>query len=264
MVFAARLPSTAELEAHYGDYGHGWCDSPITRARYRELLDSFEPYRETNRLLDFGCGAGFFLEEARSRGWQTHGTEYSGWALEVTRAKGLDVAEAPISRETYDRGFFDVITAFEVFEHVRDPMAEAELLAHALRPGGLLYCTTPNFNALSRRLLGPRWNVIDYPEHLCYFTPATLRSWLGRCGFVPESVGSSGVSLSRLRDAVGTVGEGAAPHAGSDEKLRETIERSFALRCGKAVVNAGLSACDAGDTLKARFRLSRDSHAARL
>ena len=47
-------------------------------------------------LLDVGCGAGFFLEEARDQGWQVHGNEYSAHAIEVNRAKGLDVIHGPI------------------------------------------------------------------------------------------------------------------------------------------------------------------------
>jgi hypothetical protein len=62
LVFATRRPSDSELEEHYMHYGTAWHDSSITRLRYRELLDAFEPYRQSNRILDFGCGAGFFLE----------------------------------------------------------------------------------------------------------------------------------------------------------------------------------------------------------
>lgn len=262
-VFAARIPSDAELGAHYRNYGHGWFDSPITRQRYRELLKTFEPYRSGNRVLDAGCGAGYFLEEARSQGWEVYGTEYSGWALQLTRAKQLNVLEAPITRASYPEGFFDVITSFEVFEHVRSPMAEADALAHALRPGGLLYCTTPNFNALSRRLLGPRWNVIDYPEHLCYFTPQTITSWLARFGLVRESVSSSGVSLARLRRGLGDTGVEPPGLLGTDEQLRGAIESSPLLRLTKGALNSTLSAWGAGDTLKGRFRLSDGSPGSR-
>src|SRR4051794_22957330 len=87
MVFAARIPTDGQLAAYYQDYGHSWHDSPITRKRYAEILDSLEPYRDRNRLLDVGCGAGYFLEEARRRGWEVHGTEYSGLALDLARAK---------------------------------------------------------------------------------------------------------------------------------------------------------------------------------
>ena len=255
MVFAARVPTDAELAAHYRDYGHAWHDSPITRKRYAGVLDSLEPYRDHNRLLDVGCGAGYFLEEARNRGWEVHGTEYSAFALEVTHGKGLNVVQAPIGLETYDPDSFDVVTAFEVFEHVRDPVAEAKVVAHVLRAGGGLYLTVPNFDALSRRLLGPRWNVIGYPEHLSYFTPRTIRSWLQALGFVGESVGSSGISVARLRDGRAARSTEPTGHGSSDEQLRATIERSPLLTSAKVVLNAGLSACAAGDTIKARFRL---------
>jgi 2-polyprenyl-3-methyl-5-hydroxy-6-metoxy-1,4-benzoquinol methylase len=254
MTFSNRLPTESELTAHYADYGHAWNDSPITRARYQELLESFEPYRQTSRLLDVGCGAGFFLEEARDRGWQVHGNEFSAHAIEVNRAKGLDVIHGPITLDTFEPGRFDVITAFEVFEHVADPTDQGLLLARILRPGGLLYCTTPNFNALSRRILKARWNVIDYPEHLCYYTPATIRSWLGGAGFAPESVTSTGIDISRLREGLSAPAGEAAPHESTDEELRTTIEGSSMLRLGKTAANRTLSAFGAGDTLKARFR----------
>ena len=131
---AGLMATDGTLEGHYEDYGHAWFDSPITRRRYGELLDSFERYRRTNRLLEFGCGAGYFLQEAREHGWEVFGNDLSA------RAKQLDVVHGPITADTFEPGSFDVITAFEVFEHLRDPHSEAGLLARLLRPGGLLYC----------------------------------------------------------------------------------------------------------------------------
>jgi SAM-dependent methyltransferase len=262
IVFAARIPTEAELDAHYADYGHAWFDSPITRKRYDELLRSFEHLRRTNRLLDFGCGEGFFLEQARDHGWQVCGTEYGRRAIELARQKELQIVPAPQVSETLEPASFDVVTAFEVFEHVRDPLAEGAVVAQLLRPGGLLYCTTPNFDSLSRRLLGPRWNLIEYPEHLFYFTAGTLQEWLARHGLLAESVTSAGISLARLRAAgiaSGGEPEAAGPEtgpAGEDEALREAIDRSRVLGMSKTLTNLGLGALGLGDTLKGRFRLS--------
>ena len=171
LVFAGRDPSEEELARNYGEYSREDADSPLTRQRYRELLDRFEPYRRTGRILDMGCGIGYFLEEAERRGWEAHGSEFEPRAVEIVRGKGLRCLQAPLHADSLEPGSFDVITAFEVVEHLREPQAEAATIAAALRPGGLFYCTTPNFGSLSRRLLRARWRVIAYPEHLSYFTP---------------------------------------------------------------------------------------------
>jgi SAM-dependent methyltransferase len=255
--FARRRPGDGELADYYRHYGTSWYDSPITRERYAELLGDFDAYRRTNRILDLGCGAGFFLEEARKRGWDVYGTEFSARALELNRSKQFEVVPGPITRETFEQGSFDVITAFEVVEHLRDPATEADAVAHALRAGGLLYCTTPNFNAASRRILGPRWIVIEYPEHLCYFTGATLKRWLGGFGFVPTQLTTTGFSATNLRKSMGS---GAAPPPlgeTGDEQLRAAVERSRALGLAKDAANGILSALGAGDTIKAHFELRR-------
>jgi 2-polyprenyl-3-methyl-5-hydroxy-6-metoxy-1,4-benzoquinol methylase len=255
LAFAGWSPSDAELAAHYRNYGTGWFDSPVTRQRYRELLDTFEPYRQTNRLLDIGCGPGYFLEEAVKRGWEAVGTEFGARALELNRAKGLDVIAAPATTETFAPDSFDVITAFEVVEHVRDPAGEAAVIAHALRRRGLFYFTTPNFNAVSRRILRGRWVNIGYPEHLSYFTRSTLRSWLAPFGFAAVEIPTTGFSPSRLRKSIAPASETAASGQSSDERLRIASERSPALGVAKRAANDLLSALGAGDTLKARFEL---------
>lgn len=254
LIFAGRDPTDAELADNYGGYSRANYDSPITRQRYRELLDGFERYRKTNRILDMGCGIGFFLEEAQRRGWEAHGSEFEFRALEINRAKGLRCVQAPVTIDTFRPGSFDVITAFEVVEHLRDPRAEAAVIAHALRPGGLFYCTTPNFASLSRRLLRGRWSIVSYPEHLTYFTPSTLCAWLQRFGFAPVKVRTTGLSLSRLQHAGGVA---SATPSGQcfDEQLRVQIERSRMLRATKRTVNGALALAGAGDTIKGHFEL---------
>jgi SAM-dependent methyltransferase len=218
------------------------------------LLDSFAPYRRTNRILDIGCGAGFFLEAARSCGWEAYGTEFSVHALDIVRAKGLEVVQAPVPRNTFEPNYFDVVTSFEVVEHLRDPNGEADLMRHLLRLGGLLYCTTPNFNAATRRVLGHQWVVIEYPEHLCYYTHSSLRDWLGRHGFSVVDLRAEGFSPANLRRSLKPA-VGATSGQGGDESFRTTVEQSRALREAKRLVNALLSAARLGDTLKGRFEL---------
>lgn len=278
LVFSGRRPDDAELAAHYRDYGTAWFDSEITRQRYRELLDSFEPYRRSNRILDMGCGAGYFLEEAAERGWEAYGSEFGELPLEMSRGRGFTVVPAPLTDDSFPAGHFDVVTSFEVVEHLRDPLDEARVLASLLRPGGLFYCTTPNFDAATRRLLGPSWQVIEYPEHLIYFTADTLTSWLDRFGFIRQEVTTSGLSpdavLRRVRQRVGSKPQAppaggsqenlpsppsaaeagtTQPPGGIDQRLRLLLNGHPALERSKAEVNRALTRFHAGDTLKGRF-----------
>jgi 2-polyprenyl-3-methyl-5-hydroxy-6-metoxy-1,4-benzoquinol methylase len=253
VVFSARRPTDDELARHYANYGSRSFDSPLTRRRYQELLDSFEPYRRTNRILDIGCGRGDLLDEARKRGWNAFGTEFSARSLAIATGRGLNVVQAPATIDTFEAGAFDVITAIEVVEHLRDPTPEAQIVAHALRAGGLFYCTTPNFDSLSRRLVGSRWVNIEYPEHLFYFTAKTLERWLVRHGLEATSIISTGFSPSALRRSVSPSDPRFTTGSGSDEAVRVAFERSTLLGGVKRAVNRTLTALSAGDTLKGRF-----------
>lgn len=131
------------------------------------------------------------------------------------------------------------------------------MIADVIRDGGLLYVTTPNFASASRRVLGAAWNVIEYPEHLGYFTASTLTRWLRSAGFAPLSVTATGISPDKVREGIRHKSSGAdrpvRVAARQDERVRESIERSAALRAAKRAANAALGVLRAGDTLKGRF-----------
>lgn len=259
LTFAGRRPSDIELDSHYGAYGD-WPDSEITRRRYRALLERFEPYRSSGRIFDMGCGPGYFLEEAALRGWSPFGSNVGERSLAICREKGLEVISAPVAPEAFPEGHFDVVTAFEVVEHLRDPMQEAQTLARLLRPGGLLFCTTPNFGSLSRRLLGAGWRVIDYPEHLVYFTAVTLSGWLRRAGFRRIETTTTGISPSSLLGAIpaplrrpAVRGQTAGPELNIDQRIRVAAESRRTLKAVKRVANRSLTLTGTGDTLSGWF-----------
>jgi SAM-dependent methyltransferase len=166
LVFAGRRPSDRELADHYSGYGTAWQDSEITRSRYTALLDSFEPYRESNRILDMGCGAGYFLEEAAKRGWEAYGSEFGELPLALSRQRGLTVIAAPLTAGTFPRDTSTWLPHSRLWSTCGIPHSEAAILAELVRPGGAFYCTTPNFNAASRHI-GARWEVVGYPSTWC-------------------------------------------------------------------------------------------------
>lgn len=243
-----------ELSAYYRGYGYDGEAylSPLTVASYQRLLDELEKYRNTGRILDLGCGRGWFLAEAKKRNWQVFGTEYSETALEVCRANGISVGKSPGAMELAD-GSFDVITSFEVLEHVTDPVLQLRTAQQLLRTGGLFYCTTPNFNSLLRYYLGARYDVITYPEHLSYFTRSTLNRAARLAGLRPVKFLSTGISITRVRTSKKTSPEKLIAAGSAEEILRQQISKKWYLGIAKKLVNYLLTITRSGMTLKGYY-----------
>jgi 2-polyprenyl-3-methyl-5-hydroxy-6-metoxy-1,4-benzoquinol methylase len=248
-VFASAIPTQEELIAHYNTYTRGAGISAITIQRYHDLLDSFEKYRKNGNLLDIGCGDGYFLEVAKQRGWTVYGTEYTDEAVSLCRGKGIIIHQGPLNPDNYTIQF-DVITSFEVIEHINNPQHEISAISKILRVSGLFYFTTPNFNSISRTILKDKWTVISYPEHLSYYSPASMNSFLKRSGFNKISLRSTGFSIERFRNRRAAV---ETKQQFSQEAFREKIEGSKFLNFAKSSMNFILSATGKGDTLKGYY-----------
>jgi 2-polyprenyl-3-methyl-5-hydroxy-6-metoxy-1,4-benzoquinol methylase len=250
-VFCNRIPLQSELISYYDGYPRSAALSPITLKRYEALCDSFADFRKTNNILDVGCGDAHFLETARKSGWNVFGTEFTEGAVAVCQDKSIPVFRSDLSSLPFEPGFFDVITSFEVLEHVNNPDEIAAGSARLLRSGGMLYVTTPNFNSFSRMMFGPKWNVITYPEHLCYYEKKTIKKLFLGHGFSALAVHSSGLSLERFRRSAVIRRDLVSTQV--DEVVRTKVEKSPILRFIKACINMGLDFVNKGDALKASF-----------
>ncbi|MGZ5380652.1 MAG: class I SAM-dependent methyltransferase, partial [Thermoanaerobaculia bacterium] len=160
------------------------------------------------RLLDVGCGPGAGLVAARNLGYDAGGLDVSESAVAIASSRHPGrVRLGTLSDRLFSRGFFDVITLFDVIEHVYNPKALAVDLAWHLAPEGRVVVATPNVKSLLARVTGRRWVSYKIPEHVAYFSPSTLARALAP-GFEIEHVSSCGqyVSgdflLSRIGDAL--------------------------------------------------------------
>ncbi len=195
LVFVWPQPTPEDLEAVYasGAY-HAEMDEAERRRWAERRLDEIERLvPPSGRLLDVGCSRGYLLEAARARGWQVVGVELNPRSVELARSRGLEVhcgqlADAPLAPES-----FDVVTAFDVIEHLRSPRAFLAQVHRLLRPDGLLVLTTPNIGGLVPRctywLVGRTigaWEHPTPPGHLVQFSRHTLLDLLSRSGFEPE------------------------------------------------------------------------------
>ena len=137
----------------------------------------------TGTLVDVGAGYGTFCEEVRRLGAfeRVVALEPEPHLAETCRAKGLEVIEAPVEQAQLDAGV-DVVTSFEVIEHLFSPRGFVERCATVLRPGGLLMITCPNVRGFDVEVLGEASATVD-AEHLNYLHPDSLGALLERCGF---------------------------------------------------------------------------------
>ena len=163
----------------------------------RRHLEIVERNARRGRLLDVGCASGLLLVAAAERGWQVTGVEPSE-ALCAEAQKRLD-GRGEIHCATLEDarlgGQFDVVTLWDVLEHVPDPCGFLGACRMLLRPTGRLFLNVPDLESLEARVLGARWPLL-LPEHLNYFTRRSLQRCAQRAGLTLVRFGRRRVSFS--------------------------------------------------------------------
>lgn len=140
---------------------------------FSKLLDEIARYRQPGRILDIGCYTGVFLQLAKQRGWEACGVEPSKWAAGKARKKGLTVFNGPLDEVDFPPASFDVITLWDVIEHLHDPLRDLRKIASLLRPDGLFALSTMDVGSLFAKLTARHWPW-HMRMHLYYFTPGTI------------------------------------------------------------------------------------------
>jgi SAM-dependent methyltransferase len=183
------------------------------RARWNvKRLDIIEQHIRRGKLLDVGCSAGFFLQQAKARGWDVFGVEPSAPSARYAREElGLKVITGFFDRHSplYKRAQFDVVTMWHVLEHVPHPIKSLKEIGNVLRENGLLALEVPNIESPLFRLFKGRWYHLFLETHNYHFSARTLRVLLEKAGFadvetrvvkrtMPMSIGPSHKLLRKL------------------------------------------------------------------
>ncbi len=136
-------------------------------------------------VLDLGCGEGQALEAAENLGWDITGVEISPAAVEKSRNKGFkNVFCSPLEQlDDLGIGSFDIISLFDVLDHVRRPVEVLTAARRHLSPNGLLHLDVCDISSIYSLLMGESYTHLVPFEHLTFFDPKTLRATLNRCGF---------------------------------------------------------------------------------
>ncbi|MBI5405000.1 MAG: class I SAM-dependent methyltransferase [Candidatus Kerfeldbacteria bacterium] len=180
--FIAPTPSPAELSRLYGggqdpDY---LAQESGRRATWERVVRKTIGPGTGRQLLDVGAHTGIFADVAAKNGWAVTGVEPNDWARSIASQQFGVTSRRSIDELGHAR--YDVVTMFDVIEHMTDPLAELQRLHRLLNPGGRLILTTPDLGSPVARLLRSRWYCIRQ-QHLFYFNPTSIRTVLERSGF---------------------------------------------------------------------------------
>ena len=153
------------------------------------------PAGRAPRHLDVGCSTGFVVEAARNEGWDAIGIDLNPSAIEFGRSRGLDLRTVALEDAGFAPRAFDVVSLFDVLEHVLEPARTLRACAELLAPGGIIFLYVPNFDSASRLLMGANAHFIWPTHHLNYYTPATIRDLMLRHALTPELIVTEGLDI---------------------------------------------------------------------
>lgn len=174
--------------------------------------------------------------------------------LDYLNAKGFKTFDGRLFPEGVEKGAYDIVIFTEIIEHINNPRPVLGNLASLLRPGGSVYVTTPNFSSLERRIIGPAWGMICWPEHITYWTPARLDRALTESGLGKRSLKTSNISPYRIVEAIKKKGiaSGLSEQSLSDA-AQQAIAGSPILSFAKDGVNLLLGATGLGSSIQAVY-----------
>lgn len=198
--FVSPRPTPEELVQFYGALGHGQSDernlsailaaeqrypnSSVDAERVAGTLHAFLESQEHRRLLDVGCGFGFFSKAAKNSGFHVTALELASNERRVAEElAGVQALAVSFEKFGSDADSFDAIVMSQILEHAHDVELWIEKSRYLLRKGGVLAVALPNFGSVFRRLLQERDPYICPPAHLNFFTSDGLRTLLERHGF---------------------------------------------------------------------------------
>ena len=205
LVYTNPQPSDDEIKRLYSfERGYDtWVLDPIKskkifnekRKGFRENIKLVQEYKKSGFLLDVGCSSGLFLELARSFSWKCYGVEVNKDTAAIAKQKGFNIIVGDLLNAEFPDETFDVITFWEVLEHVKDPTSTLRRARSLLKDDGYLFISTPNISGFEPKvgyyLMGKTINFWRHPQppgHLYQFSKVTIQKLLQKTGFKAVSI----------------------------------------------------------------------------
>jgi 2-polyprenyl-3-methyl-5-hydroxy-6-metoxy-1,4-benzoquinol methylase len=160
------------------------------------ILNADKPFSAGQSLLDVGCGTGWFLRAAKERGYEVSGFEFSAALARFTsETVGCQVYDSELAAI---RARFDVVTLFDVIEHVPRPVETLRAVRALLQPGGIVLVFCPNFDSLAITTTRAESNLVMPTRHLSYFTRRSVQRLCELAGMRILWFATAGIDIGDL------------------------------------------------------------------
>ncbi len=156
------------------------------------------------RLLDVGCSSGALLRVAKECGYDAQGAEPATQAADTARGLGFEVFPGFLQDAGFPDNHFDVITLFEVIEHLLDPQELLVEIFRILKPGGVLLIGTGNADSWTVGFMGAEWEYFDirsHGGHISFFNPKSMTLLTEKCGFEVDNISTKRVNIRERKHA---------------------------------------------------------------
>jgi len=174
---------------HVSEAKQAWDFSEVKRKIvFRPRLLEIERYAPGRRLLDIGCSNDAFIEAAVHDGWDAQGVELNKESVRFARNRGMTIYGQPLEHIGFSLSSFDVLTMWQVIEHIDSPAVLLAECRKILRSGGLVAVSTLNLRSIGWEMLQSTWPAVDPKCHCHLFCPDNLQMLFAQSGFQVCSV----------------------------------------------------------------------------
>jgi 2-polyprenyl-3-methyl-5-hydroxy-6-metoxy-1,4-benzoquinol methylase len=161
--------------------------------RLRYLLEKTKLKKSALRLLDVGCGTGYFLSHLRDQKVRSKGLELADFLVDICHSQGLPVSATRLDEEP--AGTYNAVTLFDVLEHLTDPVTFFKDTNRVLQKGGYVLAYTPHIHSLAYALMGARQNTLYPYQHTAFVDERSLHYLARRTGFEVSSIEYVGLDI---------------------------------------------------------------------
>jgi 2-polyprenyl-3-methyl-5-hydroxy-6-metoxy-1,4-benzoquinol methylase len=199
VIFLYPMPNINNMEEYANEHYQTGMYKDYLNAKELKILTAnvrlkqIEKYKPGKNMLDVGCSAGFFLEAAQAHGYSTQGIEFAAAAIaQAAPSVRNNIIQGDLHKELHRwKQDVDWVSAFDIIEHMHNPVKFISEIKDILKPGGLLVMSTPDTGHFLCRLMRSGWSMLQPLQHTVLFSRQAMKDMLLSQGFTNVKIEST-------------------------------------------------------------------------